>query len=144
MAPEPISTVYFINPSHQSVRLYVYPANVARQRLGKNITAATNTHAAIELLLDGSFSMRSVSYQRKVGEYFSKLLVLIPTFALLSRGLWLVPLTSVIFHNYWSQSSKPVNFFSAIYTCISLVNVSFIIILESHSKLNNLWYNVVK
>jgi hypothetical protein len=25
MAPEPISTSYFINPSHQSVCLYVYP-----------------------------------------------------------------------------------------------------------------------
>jgi hypothetical protein len=35
---------------------------VARQRLGKNVTGSTNTH--IELL-DASFSMRSVSYQRK-------------------------------------------------------------------------------
>jgi hypothetical protein len=26
MAPEPIWTAYFINPSHQSVRLYVCPA----------------------------------------------------------------------------------------------------------------------
>jgi hypothetical protein len=43
MAPEPISTAYFINPSHQSVCLYVYPLIVARQRLGKNVTAATNT-----------------------------------------------------------------------------------------------------
>jgi hypothetical protein len=25
MAPEPISTAYFINPSHQYVCLYVYP-----------------------------------------------------------------------------------------------------------------------
>jgi hypothetical protein len=25
MAPEPISTVYFINPFHQSVCLYLYP-----------------------------------------------------------------------------------------------------------------------
>jgi hypothetical protein len=39
---------------------------VARQRLGKNVTVATNTHATIELL-DASFSVRSVSYQRKVG-----------------------------------------------------------------------------
>jgi hypothetical protein len=36
MAPEPISTAYFINPSHQSVCLYVYPPIVARQQLGKN------------------------------------------------------------------------------------------------------------
>jgi hypothetical protein len=39
MAPEPISTVYFINPSQQSVCLYVYPLIVARQRLGKTVTA---------------------------------------------------------------------------------------------------------
>jgi hypothetical protein len=31
---------YFINPSHQSVCLYVYPLNVARQLLGKDIAAA--------------------------------------------------------------------------------------------------------
>jgi hypothetical protein len=51
MAPEPISMAYFINPSHQSVCLYVYPPLVARQRLGKTVTAATNIHA-IEKLLD--------------------------------------------------------------------------------------------
>jgi hypothetical protein len=37
MAPEPISTAYFINPSHQSVCLYVYSPIVARQRLGKTL-----------------------------------------------------------------------------------------------------------
>jgi hypothetical protein len=50
MAPEPISTAYFINPSDQSVCLYVYPPIVAMQRLGKNITAATNAHVIEELL----------------------------------------------------------------------------------------------
>jgi hypothetical protein len=67
MAPEPISTVYFINPSHQSVCLYVYPSIFARQRLGENIIAATNTHTTIEELLDAPFSMRSVPCQRKAG-----------------------------------------------------------------------------
>jgi hypothetical protein len=43
-APEPISTAHFVNPSHQSVCLYVYIPVVGRQRLGKNVTAATNTH----------------------------------------------------------------------------------------------------
>jgi hypothetical protein len=46
MAPHPISTAYFINLSHQSVCLYVcmciHPF-IARQRLGKHITAAANT-----------------------------------------------------------------------------------------------------
>jgi hypothetical protein len=49
MAPEPISTVYFINTSHQSMCLYVY---VARQRLGENVTARTNIHATIDELLE--------------------------------------------------------------------------------------------
>jgi hypothetical protein len=53
----------FINVSHQSVCLDVY---VASQRLGKNFTAATNTHETIEDLLDALFSMESVSYQRRV------------------------------------------------------------------------------
>jgi hypothetical protein len=35
----------------------VYPLIVARQRLGRNVTAVTNTHATIEKLLDASFSM---------------------------------------------------------------------------------------
>jgi hypothetical protein len=43
IAPEPISTVYFIIPSHQSVCLSVYPRIIARQLLGKHIPAATNT-----------------------------------------------------------------------------------------------------
>jgi hypothetical protein len=70
---------YFITPSHQSVRLYAYPPFVARQRLGKNVTAATNTHAKINELLDASFSMRSVSYQRRVGDsFFPEFLSFVP------------------------------------------------------------------
>jgi hypothetical protein len=68
METEPISTAYFVNPSRQSVCLYVYPPVVARQRLGKDVAASTNTHEIIEELLEASFSMRSVSYQRKVGD----------------------------------------------------------------------------
>jgi hypothetical protein len=76
MEPEPISTAYFINPAHQSVCLYVYasycfngsvnyiPPSVARQRPSKNLTATTNI---LNNRLDASFSMRTVSYQRKVG-----------------------------------------------------------------------------
>jgi hypothetical protein len=47
----------------------VYPILVARQRLGKHVTAATNTHLTIELL-DASFSMRLMAHQKKVGYYF--------------------------------------------------------------------------
>jgi hypothetical protein len=61
MTPEPISTVCFINTFYQSVCLYVYSLFVARQRLGKNVAAATNTHSTTEELLDASFSMLPVS-----------------------------------------------------------------------------------
>jgi hypothetical protein len=55
LATAPISSAYFISP-YDSVYLYVYHF-IVRQRLGKNITAATNTHATVEELLDASFSM---------------------------------------------------------------------------------------
>jgi hypothetical protein len=41
------------------------PPIVARQRLGRNVTAVTNTHATIEELLYASFSMWTMSYQGK-------------------------------------------------------------------------------
>jgi hypothetical protein len=50
--------------------LYAYPPVVARQWLSKNITTAMNTHTIIEELLDTSFSMQSMSYQSKVGDFF--------------------------------------------------------------------------
>jgi hypothetical protein len=55
MAPQPVSTAYFLNPSHQSVYLYVYPPILVRQRFGKNVTATTTTHATIEELLYMSY-----------------------------------------------------------------------------------------
>jgi hypothetical protein len=46
-------------------RLVKSPLFIPRQRLGRNVTAVTNTHAKIEELLDASFSMWPVSYQGK-------------------------------------------------------------------------------
>jgi hypothetical protein len=57
MAPEPISTTYFINLSYQSVSLYVNPPTVARQLLDKKVTAGDNTHATMEELLNVWFPM---------------------------------------------------------------------------------------
>jgi hypothetical protein len=67
-AHEPIAVAYFINPSHQSICLYVYPPIVASQLYSKNVAAAKNTHARVEGLLEALFFIRSVSYQRKVGD----------------------------------------------------------------------------
>jgi hypothetical protein len=42
------------------------PLTVALQRLGRNVTTVTNTHAKIGELLDALFSMRPVSYEGKL------------------------------------------------------------------------------
>jgi hypothetical protein len=47
--------------------LYVYPLIVARQRLGRNVTAITNTQATIGKLLDLSFYDVARVIRRKVG-----------------------------------------------------------------------------
>jgi hypothetical protein len=59
---------YFRNHSHQSVCLYLYPSEVARQRLNKSVNAAVKRHATVEELLDALLSVRSVSHERKVGD----------------------------------------------------------------------------
>jgi hypothetical protein len=58
MAFEPFSKPYFTNPCHQY--LYVYPITVAKQGLGKNVSSKRDFHAAIEIILNASFSKRSL------------------------------------------------------------------------------------
>jgi hypothetical protein len=70
LVPEPISTLYLYFPPVSLCVCMCNPLIVVRQRLGKNVPAATNTHATREELLDASFSMRSVSYQMKIGDKF--------------------------------------------------------------------------
>jgi hypothetical protein len=50
---EPILTAYFINRSHQSVCLYVYPQPLI-------CNGSVKTHANIGELLEAPFSIRSV------------------------------------------------------------------------------------
>jgi hypothetical protein len=45
------------------------PHIVAMQRLVKHIPASTDTHETIEELLQASFSMRFVSYKKKLGDH---------------------------------------------------------------------------
>jgi hypothetical protein len=61
MAFEPIPTGYFINPPRQSVCLYMYPTIVAGQRLGRNVTATTNTLATCEDLAIASTKLQTIS-----------------------------------------------------------------------------------
>jgi hypothetical protein len=49
MAPEPISTAYFVNPSHDSMCLYVYSPICGRQRLSKHVPMATSAQTTKEL-----------------------------------------------------------------------------------------------
>jgi hypothetical protein len=68
MAPEPISTVYFINHFHQPVYVYVYPPIVARQRLGRK-SYCRNEHISNNRRIVGCvvlYAVRVVS--RKVGD----------------------------------------------------------------------------
>jgi hypothetical protein len=67
VAPEPISTAHFINPSHQSVCLYVYLPTVAWQRLDKIFSASMNKQATLKELLNTSFCARSMQYEGKYG-----------------------------------------------------------------------------
>jgi hypothetical protein len=64
MVAESVSTAYFINPSHLSVCLYVC-STIGMQRLGKNVTAAKNTHETVEEFLDALFSMHPCRMKRK-------------------------------------------------------------------------------
>jgi hypothetical protein len=57
---------YFPYQRKVFVFVYVSLTIVTRQRLGKRVPLATNTHAIIEELLGASFSMLSMSYERKV------------------------------------------------------------------------------
>jgi hypothetical protein len=61
---EPVLRAYFTNRSHQSVSIHVSPI-VARERLGKNVTAATNTHARI---VERVVSFAVLVVLRKVGD----------------------------------------------------------------------------
>jgi hypothetical protein len=49
---EPVSTESFINPSHQSLFLYMYSHIVTRQDLGNNFNTAMNKQATMDELLD--------------------------------------------------------------------------------------------
>jgi hypothetical protein len=61
--------VYITSSESSSTEYYINPPIVARQRVGKNVTAATDAHATVEELLDASFSMRFM-YQMKVCDQF--------------------------------------------------------------------------
>jgi hypothetical protein len=58
MAPEPISTAHFINPSYQSLCLCI-PAY-------RCLVTARQTHSHLIELLEASFSIRSWSYERRI------------------------------------------------------------------------------
>jgi hypothetical protein len=79
MATESVSTAFFINPSHQTVCLYVYPSyrckttvrlsGFLHSLLGNgpiNTFLQKRIQATVKELLDPSFSIRSVSYRRRV------------------------------------------------------------------------------
>jgi hypothetical protein len=86
MATEPIWTAYILNPSHHSVSVCVslfsllgnssvncIPLFIARQRLGENVTAATNTRNNRRIVA------HSIFYAVRVVSKASRVLVLLRT-----------------------------------------------------------------
>jgi hypothetical protein len=64
-----------MNSSNQSACLFMRLLMFARQQLGKDVTAVTNTLAIVGVL-NASFSMLSVPYKRNVDvQFFPELLV---------------------------------------------------------------------
>jgi hypothetical protein len=61
------SKCFFLAYFPYSESVCVSPIVFARQQLGNHVHMAMNTHAAIEELLDTSYSMWCVSYQLRVG-----------------------------------------------------------------------------
>jgi hypothetical protein len=61
-APVPISMMYFINPSHQSVCPYVYSPLSLLGKGSVNTSMLQQIHATIEELLGASSSMQSMGY----------------------------------------------------------------------------------
>jgi hypothetical protein len=64
----------------------IFPT-VGRQGFSKHVPVATNTHATTGLL-DASFSVRPVSHQRKVGDYFFPELLVLYLFQKLKRKIY--------------------------------------------------------
>jgi hypothetical protein len=64
MASDPISTAYFINPSHQTVYPPMLLSNGSIDTFPRQ-----QLHTIIKELLEAWFSMRSVFYQRRVYGY---------------------------------------------------------------------------
>jgi hypothetical protein len=60
----PVCVSACVSPIVARQRLDKSPLIVARQRLGRNVTAVMNTHTTIEELLDASFPMWPVSCQK--------------------------------------------------------------------------------
>jgi hypothetical protein len=70
MAPEPISTAYFINPSHQYVVRFI-SSIVARQRLGRHVPVATITSNNRSIVESAVFyTVRVISKESRRLEYF--------------------------------------------------------------------------
>jgi hypothetical protein len=114
MAPEPMSTAYFINPSHQSVYLPI----VATQRLGIHVLAATK-NCWRRRLLCGPCGMKvknminsSQNFSFHFGEnYFVKKRTQIYFTPHTHKNndtlnVYIVPFISIVFYSNWVLSEK--------------------------------------
>jgi hypothetical protein len=84
----------------------MHHTTVARQRFGKNVTAAKNTHKGVHLL-NSFFSMASLFYQRKVDEWFFTELLVIP----------LTPQNMSLFFMFLDKNFVCMSYFSNTWLC---------------------------
>jgi hypothetical protein len=64
MAPEPISAVYLINPSNESVCI---PSIITRHQLNKHVPMITDTHSNRNIIEQAIFCVVNVASKENVG-----------------------------------------------------------------------------
>jgi hypothetical protein len=113
MAPEPISTAYFINPSHQSVCLYVYSQTL--EELLDTTWRVCGSVCLPPISLLGSGSVNTFPRQRRIvgGVVFYVVLVVS------KESRWFV-LHRTFYYVSFTQSAYAIGIVESIYLCIYL------------------------
>jgi hypothetical protein len=68
MTPDPILAAYFINPTHQSACLYVYPKSLLDNGSVRTFLLQRMHATVIEELLDASLYVQPILYETKVDD----------------------------------------------------------------------------
>jgi hypothetical protein len=132
LASEPISVAYFKNPSHQSVCLYVCSPIVAKNKFQQQRSIA-----------GVSFSMRSMSYQRKIDDYFFPELLVWLLSMISCLVCWYMSLNKgndqIWRWNFWNRTFIRVGTILIVLYCETL-NSDFILLKSDIIKIYNFYF----